>query len=145
MEELRTMPESTTDTQIAVRFAYGESYEIAVRGHHIVVDQPIEDGGADQGATPTELFVASLAGCVAYYAGRYLSRHGYGREGLTVEAGFEMASGRLARVAMIHLTVNIPREVPAERWQALRAVVHRCTVHNTLNQPPQVDITLTAA
>lgn len=145
MEKLNTMPETKTGNQIAVRFAYGESYEIAVRGHQIVVDQPVDDGGGDHGPTPIELFVASLASCVAYYAGRYLARHGHSRDGLTVTAGFDMARSRLARVATIHLTVHVPREVPTERWPALRAVVHRCTVHNTLNQPPEVDITLTAA
>jgi putative redox protein len=145
MEQVRVLPETAVGSQIAVRFAECEAYEIAVRGHQIVVDQPVDDGGGDQGATPTELFVASLAACVAYYAGRFLTRHGYGRQGLTVAAGFEMASGRPARVAAINLTVHVPPEVPAERWPALRAVVHHCTVHNTLNQPPEVDITLTAA
>lgn len=61
---------------VDVRFVTGESYEFAVRGHRMLVDQPPEAGGEDEAPTPTELFVASLATCVAFYAGRYLTRHG---------------------------------------------------------------------
>ena len=67
-----------------VRYVTGESYEVSVRGHRMLVDQPADAGGLDAAPTPTELFVASLATCVAFYAGQYLTRHGYGRDGLAV-------------------------------------------------------------
>jgi uncharacterized OsmC-like protein len=88
------------------------------------------------------LFVASLATCVAFYAGRYLTRHGYGRDGLAVSAGFDMASDRPARVSGIRLTVRAPADLPAGRRPALRAVVSHCTVHNSLTSPPSVAIDL---
>lgn len=40
---------------------------------------------------------AALATCAAFYAGRYLARHGYGRDRLGVAAGFTMAADRPAR------------------------------------------------
>ena len=43
----------------------GDAYTISVRGHVLRVDQPTDAGGGDTGPTPTELFVASLAACVA--------------------------------------------------------------------------------
>ena len=57
-----------------VRFVAGEAYEVMVRGHRVLVDQSGDHGGTDDGPTPTELFVASLAACVAFCAGRYLTR-----------------------------------------------------------------------
>jgi uncharacterized OsmC-like protein len=125
-----------------VRFVAGEAYEVAVRGHRLVVDQPADAGGQDSAPTPTELFVASLATCVAFYAGRYLTRHGYSREGLAVSVGYDMASDRPARVSGIRLTVRVPDGVPPQRWAALRAVVSHCTVHNSLAVPPSVTIDL---
>jgi putative redox protein len=125
-----------------VRFVAGEAYEVAVRGHRVVVDQPADAGGDDTAATPTELFVASLATCVAFYAGRYLSRHGYSRDGLAVSAGYEMATDRPARVGQIRLTVKVPRDLPEQRRAALGAVVSHCTVHNSLISPPAVAIDL---
>lgn len=123
-----------------VRFVSGEAYEVAVRGHRLMVDQPVDAGGEDNAPTPTELFVASLATCVAFYAGRYLTRHGFSRDGLGVSVGFDMAGDRPARVAVIRLTVRVPADLPAERMPGLRAVVSHCTVHNSLTTPPEVTI-----
>jgi uncharacterized OsmC-like protein len=127
---------------LEARFVAGEAYEVTVRGHRLVVDQPADAGGQDSGPTPTELFVASLASCAAFYAGRFLTRHGYSRDGLAVSAGYEMASDRPARVRNVRLIVRVPAGLPPERWAALRAVASHCTVHNTLTSPPSVIIDL---
>ena len=125
-----------------VRFVAGEAYEVAVRGHRVLVDQPADAGGQDSAPTPTELFVASLATCVAFYAGRVLTRHGYSRDGLAVSVGYEMATDRPARVGGIRLTVRVPAGLPPERRAVLRAVVSHCTVHNSLASPPSITIDL---
>lgn len=125
-----------------VRYGGGERYDIAVRGHALTVDQPQEIGGEDAAPTPTELFVASLASCVAFYAGRYLTNHGITREGLKVDATYAMATDRPSRVSSISLTLSVPDTVPAHRWPALQAVVQHCTVHNSLTTPPDVHIEL---
>jgi uncharacterized OsmC-like protein len=128
--------------RLDVRFCAGQSYEVAVGRHRIVVDQPTDVGGEDAGPTPTELFVASLASCVAFYAGRYLSRHGVRPDGLGVAATFELSAGRPNRVAVIRLEVRVPEDLPADRRPALLAVVSHCTVHNSLTTPPDVTIDL---
>ncbi len=135
-------PAGADTHEMDVRYVAGESYEVSVRGHRVLVDQPAEGGGLDTAPTPTELFVASLVTCVAFYAGRYLTRHGYGRDGLAVSAGFDMASDRPARVSAIRLTVRAPADLPACRRPALHAVVSHCTVHNSLTSPPSVAIDL---
>ena len=136
-------PVGADANEMDVRYLSGESYEVSVRGHRVLVDQPAEAGGLDTAPTPTELFVASLATCVAFYAGRYLTRHGYSRDGLAVSASFDMATDRPARVSGIRLAVQVPAGLPAARWPALRAVVSHCTVHNSLARPPAVAIDLT--
>ena len=127
-------------TRLAVDYVRGEEYEITVRGHHVRVDQPADSGGANQAPTPTELFVASLAACVAFYAGRYLTRHGFDRDGLTVASEFTMATDRPARVATIRITLHPPAGFPAERLAALTAVASHCTVHNTLQHQPEITV-----
>ena len=42
---------------VHTNFIGGESYEVLVRGHRFVVDQPIHCGGADSAPTPVEFFV----------------------------------------------------------------------------------------
>ena len=141
--QVAALSASAGDSQaMDVRFVAGEAYEVMVRGHRVVVDQPADAGGQDSAPTPTELFVASLATCVAFYAGRFLTRHGYSRDGLAVSAGYEMASDRPARVSNVRLMVRVPAGLPPERWAALRAVASHCTVHNSLASPLSVTIDL---
>jgi putative redox protein len=128
--------------RVTAQHAGGDAYAITVRGHAVLADQPEADGGQDAGATPTELLVASLASCVAFYAGRYLLRHGLDRSGLAVTAEFTMATDRPARVSDVRLRISVPGGIPAERRDALLAVASHCTVHNTLRQQPGVSIEL---
>ena len=129
--------------QVEVSYLSGESYAVATRGHTLLTDQPATAGGADTAMTPTELLVASLSSCVAFYAGRYLARHGLNRDGLRVTAAFTIATDRPARVGMVRLTIHVPGRLPPGREAALLAVASHCTVHNTLRQAPDVAIELT--
>ena len=119
----------------------GDHFDINVRGHVLRVDQPLQDGGDDTAPTPTELFIASLASCVAFYARRYLARHDLPTQGLAVEATFDMGR-KPARVAGITLRLILPDAVPPERRDPLLAVATHCTVHNTLTTTPEISITL---
>ncbi|MEW1908110.1 OsmC family protein [Kitasatospora sp. NPDC085895] len=117
---------------------------VSVRGHVLTVDQPVAAGGADTAPTPLELFTASLAGCVAHYAGRYLARHGIDREGLRVTVDHRMATDRPARIASVEVRIVAPR-LPGERTAGLLAVASHCTVHNTLTHPPEVTVAVEEA
>ncbi len=136
-------PQAPTRT-MSVRHTGGERYDIAIGHHTVTVDQPTSGGGEDVAPTPTELFVASLASCVAFYAGRYLTRHGISREGLGVTVDYRMANDRPARVTHIDLTVRVPDALPAQRRPGLQAVVEHCTVHNSLTTPPTIRVGLAA-
>jgi putative redox protein len=122
----------------------GDKYSIDIRGHQVGVDQPLDAGGEDTAPTPTELFVASLGLCVAFYAGRFLDRHGIDRAGLAVQVAWRMAEGRPTRVGRIVVTVTPPHAMPSERLPAFLAVAKGCTVHHSLTRPPAVDISLIA-
>jgi putative redox protein len=132
------MSDSMTVTHLgADRFA------VEIRGHTITVDQPVEAGGADTAPTPTELFVASLASCVAFYARRYLARHDVPTDGLSVTSSYT-AGGKPNRVTDIAIRITPPAGLPAERHAAFLAVASHCTVHNTLHEPPAAEMSLGA-
>jgi uncharacterized OsmC-like protein len=127
---------------MSVRHQGGDRYRIAIRGHEVLVDQPVVDGGDDAAPTPTELFVAGLASCVAFYGGRYLRRHELPTDGFTVDAEFELAPDRPARVASIHIRVQVPDGFPEERREAFLAVLRHCTVHNSITLKPDIAIAI---
>ena len=128
---------------LSVTHQTADQFELQVRRHRLVCDQPVADGGDDTGPTPTELFVASLAACVAHYARRFLARHDLASAGLRVEADFTMSTDRPARVDTITLRLLIPQPLTPTRRRALLAVVDHCTVHNSIRTPPHVQLTLT--
>lgn len=121
----------------------GVRFSARIGRHEVVFDQPLAAGGTDLGPTPTDVFVASLAGCVAYYAERFLERHGHAAEGLRVSADFTMAD-HPARVAAIELSVRLPDELSDTTRRALQAVVEHCTVHNSIVDAPLVRIAIEA-
>ncbi|MFD7708335.1 OsmC family protein [Streptomyces sp. NPDC059786] len=129
---------------LQVAHLHGDAYTAEVRGHRLVVDQPTGAGGTDTAPTPVELFAASLATCVAFYAGSYLARHHRERDGLRVRAEFEMASDRPTRVRSVRLTVTPPPGLSEQSRRALLAVASHCTVHNTLRRPPEIETVLKA-
>ena len=127
---------------VSVSYVGGDRLRIEVRGHQLSTDQPVEDGGEDSAPTPTELFIASLGACVAFYAERYLSRHNLVKAGLTVNCAYRWAEGP-HRVGWIDVAVEAPG-VPPEKWGGLIRVIERCAVHNTLTHPPAVRIHMLA-
>jgi putative redox protein len=119
----------------------GDRFAIDVRGHRIHIDQPVDNGGEDTAPAPTELFAASLAGCVAFYARRYLARHNLSSDGMAVEAEFS-AGGKPNRITEITMHLTPPASLPAQRRDAFLAVASHCTLHNTLAHPPTVEVRL---
>lgn len=116
----------------------GDAFWIDTRGHVVTTDQP----GADHhgaGPTPVELFVMSLASCVAYYAVRYLRHCRLPSDGLTVRCEWSMRSGP-PRVSRIDLDVEPPAELDEASRAGLAAAVDGCTVQQTLRQPPAVTV-----
>ena len=121
---------------ITVTYESGDRLRIAARGHQLITDQPVEDGGADAGPTPTELFVASLAACVAHYAQRFLRRHRLSTDGLTVSCDYTWAENP-HRVGEIDVEVSAPGLVDAKR-AAFERVIEHCTVHNSITSGPVI-------
>lgn len=128
-------------TNIVVRYLEGDRLTAVVRGHEVTVDQPIADGGEDLAPTPTELFVSGLAACVGFYAERYLRRHSLDPTGLIVDCDFDVSERGPTKVSDIRIAVTAPG-LPEARREPFTRVIERCTVHNSLVEPPTVTIGL---
>ena len=122
----------------------GDAFRAIIDGHSLVTDQPLDSGGGDAGPTPTALFVASLASCVAFYAGRALGRD-RAHAPLGVRCRWSMSAEPPHRVTSIELSVDLPPGVGAQRIAAVERAVQHCTVHNTLLQPPEITLTVAGA
>ncbi|MBM4124796.1 MAG: OsmC family protein [Nitrospira sp.] len=130
---------------MSVKVAYkgGTRFDIVSRGHTIVTDQPIEEGGTDEGMGPVELFVGSLAGCVGYFVSKYCVRHGIACQGFTVDATWSMAE-QPHRVGSVELHLRLPGTITPAQQERLLKVAHGCTVHQSLAVAPKVEVTVSS-
>jgi len=119
----------------------GTRYDILSGKHRVVTDQPVEDRGLDAGMSPVELFVGSVASCVAYFVGQFCSRHKIPKDGLAVYADWEMAESP-HRVGRIDLAIHLPQRIPAKMKERLLKVAYGCTVHQSIAIAPNVEIIL---
>ncbi|MEZ5114830.1 MAG: OsmC family protein [Candidatus Nanopelagicales bacterium] len=124
--------------EIVVTSQGGDAYDMEIKGHVVRVDQPERAGGTDTGPSPTDLWVASLGGCVAYYAGKYLREHDLPTD-VTVRTRYKVALGP-TRVSRIEVDVEAP-QLPEEQRPAFDEEIRHCLVHNSLHEPPAVEIT----
>jgi len=114
-------------------------FEAKARGHKVFCDQPLENGGFDEGMTPPELLLASLGACAGYYAVQYLKARHLPMGGLRIRTTADKAEAP-PRVDNIRIEVEYP-ETLNERYRAgVLAAVHKCMIHNTLLNPPRISV-----
>lgn len=113
-----------------IRHLDGVRFEVEARGHRIVCDQPLENGGKDLGMTPPEFLLASLGTCVGFYALQYLRTRSLSTEGLAVQVSAEKETSP-ARLARFRIEVETGALSTRHQEGVLRAV-HSCLIHNTL-------------
>ena len=115
-------------------------FEVAARGHRVICDQPAENGGGDEGMTPPEFLLASLATCAAYYAAQYLRTRQLAVEGLKVGVTAEKAY-QPARLGRFHVDVYSPEMDERHQAGMLRSV-KACLIHNTLLANPEIEVSI---
>ena len=128
---------------MTIEYAGGTKLIAHRRGHQVLTDQPEADGGQDAALTPTELFIAALATCAGYYAVEFATRHQVSLEGMTIAVEYEYAA-RHDRIASVAIRLKLPRHVDEQLRLAIERSAEQCLVHESLRQPPHVDISVTA-
>jgi uncharacterized OsmC-like protein len=119
----------------------GVQFRVEVRNHHLVVDQPVEEDGQDQGVTPVEMFVASLGTCMGYFAARFFQRHKIHTDGFKISMEWDYAE-QPHRVGDITAHLSFPVKLEPTMKARLQKVLEGCTVHQSLIHPPKVTVTL---
>jgi putative redox protein len=108
----------------------GYEHEIEIREHRLIVDEQEEDGGGDQGPTPTELLAASLASCTATTIEMYADRKGWDLGQVEVTADFTKATADSP--ARFRVDIRSPAELTDEQRDRILTIAHKCPVHKAL-------------
>jgi putative redox protein len=130
---------------ITVEHLGSVQFEIRTRNHSIISDQPVSDGGFDEGMTPPELLLASLGSCAGYYAAQYLRKHKLATEGTLVRVTGEKVKDPVARMTNFVIEVDAPVELSEQQRKGVEEAVEHCLVHNTLLHPPKIALKVSGA
>ncbi len=128
--------------EVIAQYQGGVKFDVDARGHRIVCDQPVSNGGADEGMTPPEFLLASLASCAGFYAVQYLKARGLPADDLKVRVVAEKAL-KPARLANFRVEISMRELDPAHEEGVLRAA-KACLIHHTLLGAPQIDVAVQA-
>ena len=106
-------------------------HDIAIREHHMTVDEPLDEGGEDTGPSAQELLAASLASCTAITMEMYAQRKGWDLGDVEVECSYTPAErGCPTRFDMV---LRLPAGAPDEQLERLKIIAAKCPVHRTLD------------
>lgn len=120
----------------------GVKFEAVARGHRVICDQPLTNGGQDSGMTPPEFLLVSLGTCAGFYAAQYLKTRSLPADGLRVRVTADKAK-HPARLGRFQIEVTVP-ELDEQHWEGILRAVKACLIHNTLLNAPAIEIQLNA-
>jgi uncharacterized OsmC-like protein len=116
----------------------GYHVRTSVRGFEVVIDEPPEAGGEDNGPMPTELFLASLAACFAASVAHAARKLDVDLPDLTVEA-----DGRYTGLRFSALQLLVRSSLPRGQLEPLvERARNYCYVSNTLLTTPELNVVI---
>jgi putative redox protein len=106
------------------------THDLNIRNHRLVADEPVAQGGEDEGPSPQELLAASLASCTAITMEMYAKRKSWDVAGLEVDCRYTPAERGCP--TRFELVMKMPPHLTDEQVEKLRVIAAKCPVHRTL-------------
>lgn len=107
------------------------THDVDVRGHRLVIDEPKNKGGEDEGPSPQEMLAASLASCTAVTMEMYAKHKGWDVGPIEVECQYTPAERGCP--TKFNLVLRLPRGLPEEQVKRLKVIAAKCPVHRALD------------
>src|SRR4029079_4197124 len=94
----------TAMVRVIARRRQGFPHEVEIQGgHRMVIDEPTEAGGGDQGPSPTRALAAALASCTAVTTEMYAGRKGWEVGALEVDVQMEYSDAGVPESFLVTL------------------------------------------
>jgi putative redox protein len=117
----------------------GYTHDVEIQGgHRLVIDEPEESGGANQGPSPTRTLAATLAACTAITMEMYAARKGWDVGELEVEVEMEYGQSSVPRSFAVIL--RLPKGLSEDQIERLKVIAGKCPVHRALSHETALSI-----
>ena len=118
----------------------GLAHDVEIEGHHrLVIDEPEEAGGADEGPSPTQTVAAALAACAAITIEMYADRKDWDLRDVRADVDMEFGDRYVPR--SVDVTLHVAGDLSTDQVERLRVIAAKCPIHRMLAHDPDVTIT----
>jgi uncharacterized OsmC-like protein len=132
--------------------ATGYRTDITVQQHTLIADEPVQDGGTDQGPTPYDFIAGALGACTAITLRMYADRKGWPLRGVVVHLRHGRSYGEddrncenaPVRMDQIDRAIELHGDLSDEQRTRLLQIADKCPVHRTLDAGVKITTTLAA-
>ena len=114
---------------------------VSMRGHLLVADEPVDNGGKDSGPTPTELVLSGLAACTTSTLRMYADKKGWEVERIDVEIGIRIEKTQEGQNSHIESIIEISGNLDQDQKKRLMEIAGKCPIHRMLTNPIEITTT----
>ena len=104
---------------------------LRIRSHQLVVDGSVEEGGADAGPNPHDLYDAALGACKALTVLWYARKKGMDVQDVRTVVERD-ASGERSGTYRLAARLQVSGDLSDAQIAELQAVAHKCPVHKLM-------------
>lgn len=123
---------------IDITFPGGLKVDAHLAGHWVHTDQRKQHGGDDTASPPFDLFLASIATCMGFYALRFCQQRDIDSTGLRLTLETEK-NPETKMISVIRTHLQLPEGFPPKYVRAVERSMDQCTVKKHMLEPPRFE------
>ena len=105
---------------------------IYVGDHEVVIDEPVELGGSNEGATATHFLLASLGACTAVTMRMYAERKQWELGEITINLSIDQENRNGQMFSEISQDITFSEELSPDQHARMLVIADKCPIHKTL-------------
>jgi uncharacterized OsmC-like protein len=129
-----------TNNNVLIKNTGGFKSEIYCRGLSIISDEPVENGGTNEGMTPYDLLLSALGSCMAMTLRMYAERKNYPLKGIQISLSHQRIHAEdcrncetvIGRIEEIDVELKLDGNLDDEQRQRLLEISEKCPLHRTV-------------
>ncbi|MBX7045467.1 MAG: OsmC family protein [Ignavibacteria bacterium] len=123
-----------TDKKRIRAISINKSYKVILHteGHTVISDEPLEEGGSDEGMNPYELIAGSLASCTAITIQMYLERKGWEIDELLVDVNLKTEKIENVSRTIFERNLIVRSKLDDAQLERVKFIANACPISKIL-------------